>query len=103
MEKFMEHSDLREKLAVLCHEQWIGWMKYLFSKCSHEQLADCEFMAAVIPVELIARWNRQIQTPYAELSEEEKESDRKEADKFLVLIDDFLKTEFKEFLNDKNS
>lgn len=25
--------DIREKIADLQHDQWVGWMKYLFSKC----------------------------------------------------------------------
>ena len=70
-------NKLREQLAALCHEQWSGWMKYLFEK------------VAVFPREEADRWKGQMNTPYAQLSEAEKESDRKEADKFLELIDKF--------------
>jgi uncharacterized protein (DUF433 family) len=65
---------LREQLAALCHEQWSGWMRYLFENCS------------LIPEAFAIRWKRQMNTPYAELSEAEKESDRKEADRFLSLL-----------------
>ena len=40
----------------------------------------------VIPAKSVRRWARQMNTPYSELSEAEKESDRKEADKFLELL-----------------
>ena len=79
---------MREKLAELCHEQWSGWMRYLFSKCG--RYSDGRDITpdedAVIPQWAVERWQRQMQTPYADLSEEEKDSDRKEADKFLALF-----------------
>lgn len=73
---------LREKLAELCHEQWSGWMKYLFSKNPVE--SDGSW---VMPAWAVERWQRQMDTPYSELSESEKQSDRNEADKFLVLLE----------------
>jgi hypothetical protein len=69
----------REALAELCHEQWSGWMEYLFSKCSLE--GDPQR----IPDWALKRWTRQMNAPYSELSEEEKDSDRREADKFIAL------------------
>ena len=74
---------VREKLAELSHEQWSGWMKYLFSKC--DMTLDGR---AVISYELVKHWKRQISTPYHELSESEKESDRVEADRILAVIED---------------
>lgn len=71
----------REKLAALCHEQWSGWMKYMFSK-SKLSSAGC----IIIPKDLVDRWCKQMNTPYKKLSEEEKNSDRAEADKFIKLI-----------------
>lgn len=85
-------TDLREALADLCHEQWSGWMRHLFSKCGYvtpsledrnNELTEGE---AIIPLEFVKRWRRQLSTPYADLSEEEKDSDRKEADKFIAFI-----------------
>src|SRR5258706_14489467 len=62
-------TELREALAAYAHEAWSGWMQYLFSKCSplHEG-------PLRIPDEWAARWKQQIDTPYAALSEAEKES-----------------------------
>ena len=40
----------------------------------------------VIPAWAVNRWKRQMITPYSKLSEEEKNSDRDEGDKFLTLL-----------------
>ena len=74
-------EDLRERLARLCHEQWSGWMKYLFEKTEpgHRE-------GSYIPKWADERWRRQMNTPYEKLTEEEKDSDRKEADRFLNVI-----------------
>lgn len=74
--------DLREALAALCHEQWSGWMRYLFGKTEPHGIGTTR----LIPAWATERWRRQMETPYADLSPEEKESDRKEADKFLALL-----------------
>lgn len=68
-----------EELAALEHERWSGWMIYLASKCEPGANG-----TLVIPKWAVDRWSRQAGTTYAELSEEEKESDRKEARKTLA-------------------
>ena len=65
---------MTEMLAEFAHKQWSGWMKHLFSKCTIT-----EDGVAIIPRWAVDRWARQMNTPYQALSEEEKESDRKEA------------------------
>lgn len=40
----------------------------------------------IIPGDLAARWSAQIVTPYADLSEAEKESDREQVRRYLPLI-----------------
>lgn len=76
-------NNLKEEIADLCHDQWSGWMKYLFSKCHPSK---SEKGALVIPEWAVKRWKRQTETPYKDLSEEEKDSDRTEADKFLLAL-----------------
>lgn len=71
----------REALAALAHEQWSGWMDYLFSKCKLTEMGD-----AVIPKSCVLWWQRQMGTTYADLSEVEKDSDRKEADRVIALL-----------------
>jgi len=75
---------IREELAELCHEQWSGWMKYLFSKCVSP--IEPNTGTVVIPAWAVERWERQMNTPYKDLSEVEKNSDRKEADRFIKLL-----------------
>lgn len=76
-------DDLMEKLADIEHQRWAGWMKHLFSKCEID--AEQNF---VIPASWCSRWQKQIDTPYANLSEAEKESDRREVRNSLRVIRD---------------
>lgn len=81
---------MRETLADYAHAAWSGWMKHLFSKCEpHEvrtEIGERATGSLIIPKSFVERWTRQIETPYAELPENEKESDRKEADRMLELV-----------------
>ena len=74
-------NDFRELVAALAHEQWSGWMIYMLGKS--KQLDDGSI---VIPSDLSWRWKRQMSTAYHNLSEDEKESDRVEADRFIRLF-----------------
>ena len=67
-----------EQGAEIAHNQWAGWMQYLFSKCHA-----LENGTVVIPQWAVNRWVRQMNTPYAELPEEEKASDRLEAQRYI--------------------
>lgn len=77
----MDNTPLREKLADLCHQQWSGWMAYLFSRSTENPDG-----TITIPTQLANRWNRQRQTDYTDLEPSEQNSDRNEADKFILLI-----------------
>lgn len=83
----MQGSKLEEELAQYAHNAWSGWMEYLFSKCveGDEAMSDGT-TELVIPPALVSRWRRQIQTKYEDLPENEKESDRKEADKIMGIL-----------------
>lgn len=72
---------LIEALAALAHQQWSGWMEYLFSKgCGMPDGGFC------LPSAVVRRWQRQMVTAYSDLPEEEKESDRQEARKIPPLL-----------------
>ena len=74
-------NDLREPVADLCHSQWSGWMAYLFNQGSFNDDGTW-----TMPADFVERWLRQSGTVYADLTEEEQNSDRREADKFLALF-----------------
>lgn len=74
-------KELREDLAEYAHEAWSGWMKYMFSK--GELNEDGTY---TMPAWAVERWQRQMNAPYADLPETEKESDREEADKMLAIV-----------------
>lgn len=82
----MKDLSLREILADLCHDQWSGWMKYLFSKCEPTILSETNEKALIIPLWAVERWQRQMNTLYQDLPKEEKDSDRKEADRFIRIL-----------------
>lgn len=62
---------MNEDIANKTHEVWSDWMRHLFGKCKIN-----EDGTATIPKEDVERWMRQMNTPYEDLSEEEKQSDR---------------------------
>jgi len=65
-------ETIREKLANLEHQQWSHWTKYLLLEKHDDKDRET--------------WLWQMKTPYDELSEKEKNSDRKWADKVIKLI-----------------
>jgi ribosome modulation factor len=81
----MSKERLRAALARLCHEQWSGWMSYLFSQCKKGRNGKL-----IIPAWAVERWKRQMEEPYDELPENEQDSDNAEADRFLALIQEYV-------------
>jgi hypothetical protein len=67
----MPDDSLRERLAELEHKQWAHWYRYMIGNLTPENKA---------------RWDQQAATPYALLTEPEKNSDRQWADKVLEII-----------------
>lgn len=88
---------MMEKFAALEHERWAKWQKYFFSKCqikpqSQVNGMDDRYVYLALPKDLYERWLKQIETPYSELSEQEKESDREQVrpylEEFSTLLDE---------------
>ena len=68
-----------EKASAIQHDVWAHWMRYLYSKC-----AETDSGTLIIPAESVKHWKRQMETPYAELSEREKLSDRNVVVNFFI-------------------
>lgn len=64
-----------ELIADVQHEIWSKWMRHLF-KVSQGWIDG----SVSIPADKVNRWKYQMNTPYYELSENEKDSDRHQAD-----------------------
>ena len=69
-------SEKREKLSAQIHEQWANWTKHMLSNLDESH---------------IGNWKKQISTPYSDLSEEDKDKDRREADKIIEIIESEIK------------
>ena len=70
-----------EDLASVEHARWAHWQRYMHDKASRQPDG-----SLIVPRELVDQWNRQIGTPYSELSEAEKDSDREQVKKYLRII-----------------
>jgi hypothetical protein len=79
-------NELLETLASIEHERWCHWQRYIHSKC----VPQGKDGALLIPGDLVKRWKKQSETPYSELTNREKESDREQVRKYLPLIVDAL-------------
>lgn len=74
-------QDLLEPLAAVEHERWAHWQRYMHDRAIRQ--ADGSLL---IPASQVQRWEKQIASSYAALSEEEKESDRQQVRKYLPII-----------------
>lgn len=80
-------GELREKLAAIEHERWSDWQRWMHSKFVEHSNGKGEYIC--LPVELFRRWERQIETPYASLSDGEKASDMEQVDRYWHLIKEY--------------
>ena len=87
----MTKDKLVELLADKEHAGWARWMRYLFNVCEAYSIVDPDGFdrdkGVLIPSELVERWQQQMDTPYADLSEQEKQSDCDEVAKILPIIE----------------
>jgi hypothetical protein len=74
-------DGLLERLAAIEHERWSHWQRYMHGKAERQPDG-----SLLLPAELVARWDAQMNTPYAALSEKMKESDRDQVKRYLPLI-----------------
>jgi hypothetical protein len=75
-------TELLEHLAAIEHNRWADWQRHLHERCTRNSDG-----TLTIPAGLAARWDRQIATPYADLSEPEKQLDRDQVARYWPIID----------------
>ncbi len=80
------HESLIESLAAMEHDRWSHWQRYMHAQCRSNDDGSLS-----IPSELVARWTKQMSTPYASLSEDEKESDREQVRRYMPIIESALR------------
>jgi hypothetical protein len=78
-------DGLTERLAGIEHDRWSHWQRYMRGKATKQPDGSLS-----IPPDLVKQWERQLATPFAELSEKEKESDREQVRKYLPVIAEAL-------------
>jgi hypothetical protein len=79
--ELLRSPHLMEELACVEHERWSHWQRYL-----HEQCIPGADGSLTIPANLAHQWTTQMNTPYAQLSEKEKDSDREQVQRYLPVI-----------------
>ena len=77
----LDGDVLYEKLAAIEHARWSGWQRYVHNLCDRH-----EDGSLTIPAHIVAHWERQMNTQYAELSAREKQSDREQVNRYWPLI-----------------
>ncbi len=74
-------DELKEKLAVIEHDRWADWQRYVHDLCA--KLPDGSLR---IPAGKVKHWEGQIKTRYVFLSQKEMDSDREQVDRYWPLI-----------------
>jgi len=72
---------LREAVADHAHRIWTKWLSYMFSKGIFNDNGSW-----TLPKDFVDRWTAQMTRKYKELSEKEKDSDRRVADQYLTIF-----------------
>ncbi|MCI4658927.1 hypothetical protein [Cryobacterium zhongshanensis] len=81
----LKSDEIMERLATVEHERWAHWQRYVHGQ--GERQSDGSLL---IPAELVARWEQQIATGYADLSIEEQKSDQEQVRRYLPTVLDAL-------------
>jgi hypothetical protein len=86
-------EELREQLAAIEHERWADWQKWMH-KVIRENSPSPETL------KVLERWDKQIATPYKDLSRKEQESDLEQVDRYWPLVEAYTDKRMREALED---
>ncbi|WP_371422303.1 hypothetical protein [Tardiphaga sp.] len=78
-------DQLLEQLAAIEHDRWAHWQRYV-----HDQGQLQPDGSVILPANLVERWERQIRTPYDDLADSEKDSDREQVRKYFPILEHWL-------------
>jgi len=87
-----ELEELREKLASIEHERWADWQKWCHKILRANIKHDIE--------PTLARWEKQIATPYSKLTRGEQLSDLEQVDRYWHLIEEYIQQEKNKLLDE---
>lgn len=79
--EILNRPEVLDRLAEIEHERWAHWQRFVHDSC-HGQ----EDGSLIIPAELAQRWERQIATPYSQLTEAERDSDIEQVKRYLPVV-----------------
>ena len=84
-----KQKNLKEEVAELVHDIWMEWWKYQKTQAISLFYNEKDPESLRINPHKVTRWNRQANTPYDELSEEEQKSDLEIAERYLKIFDKY--------------
>lgn len=82
-------EDIKEQLADIEHQRWADWQKWMHSLTKDLPLG-ARGVFRVIPQVYFDRWERQINTSYADLTAAEKAADMEQVNRYWPLIETLL-------------
>lgn len=87
-------ESLEEQLAAIEHERWASWQEWVHKQTLPiKSVRDGQVEGYLIPYDAYHAWERQINTPYEELSKREKDSDREQVARYWPLVEAYLERE----------
>ena len=105
----MDKQELIEQLAASEHSSWARWMRYFLGKLQKRHIKHDSGNVAnimfnqhdlIIPAAYVKALQKQIDTPYEQLSEREKQYDRDEVEHILPIIEAYVSEQTKEGKNE---
>ena len=81
-------EELKEKLAAIEHQRWSDWQKWC-NAVIREHIDSPKATEARLKL-----WDEQIATPYKDLKEYEKDSDREQVERYWPLVEEYYTNKF---------
>ena len=75
-------KETLEQLATIEHQRWANWQKYV-----HSKLVPYTYGNKVMECSDFEHWQKEIDTPYDELTEAQKQSDRDEVMRYWPVVE----------------